>query len=96
MVKAYFIGEKPRIDVSKAPHMVEVVSSSKICTRCMIFCIERKPIFRSGQAAAYYRATGQFPETTVFCKNGCQDRFPDWGWRDFGDPQFEKRHIPWL
>ncbi len=83
----------PRFSVPDKLRIVEVISSSKVCPRCMIFCMERKPYFKYGQRAIFFVSSGRLPETKVFCKNGCHER-ADWGWRDITDPIIGNKHIP--
>ncbi len=84
----------PRFNVTDKLRLIEVVSNSKVCPRCMIFCMERKPYFKYGQSAIFFANKGRLPETKVFCKNGCSVRFPDWGWLDVMDPKLFGKHIP--
>lgn len=86
-------GNKQRAYVSDAPRLVTTISMSKVCLKCMLFCMETKQLMRFGEAAARFKATRKMPHVKVFCKNGCHEK-PDWGWRDIMDPVLNHKHIP--
>lgn len=70
------------------PQLVEVMSNSKVCPRCMKFCFEVKPKFKYGQAAVYFARGGRLPQTKVYCKICNNKRLPngdEWGWLDVTD-----------
>ncbi len=82
-----------QFEIPNKLRMIETISNSKVCPRCMIFCMERKPWFKHGQSAVFFVNKGRLPETKVFCKNGCHE-MADWGWRDITETMFDRKHIP--
>jgi hypothetical protein len=84
------------VEVSNRPRLVEVMSNNKVCPRCMVFCFERKPIFKPGGAALFFANGGRLPQTKVYCKKCMNRNLPngdEWGWNDVTDISAKNVHL---
>ncbi len=86
-----------RARVSNKPRMVRVISSTKVCPKCCLMCMEDKAIFPPGGAATYVRIYGKLPTCKVYCQNSCHLKNPDWGWEDVATWMKNNRnkHLQW-
>ena len=85
-----------KYQVTERPRMIEVMSNNKVCPRCMVFCMERKPHFKPGGAALFFAHGGRLPETKVFCKKCMNADLPngdEWGWADVTDSFLKNVHL---
>ena len=64
------------IDVPFKIPVRKIISNTKVCSRCRLFCIETIPVLNRNLRREMRRRGYPLPMVKLECRNGCHLKFP--------------------